>query len=235
MSGRELWERVDLSYVMGPPKTIPPRERPKKNRIRDPNEKRKIPTFVKTNTSGQSHSNVSGGQLRTNVHLSGMTLHSTVQDFHSIANIGSFNSQSTMGFYSTTVGGFSYFTGMSAKSTMEGISHNVGGKRGRTLGGVGGDTVGDGVRPSGVVPCMMRGVAYDLHEYALLVQLPHEDFNLRPPDLPELWGSAGHHKQVPRPLIEQYTVPKIEGYVEDATKMYIRITPGAKKVDVWRN
>ncbi|KAK1260726.1 hypothetical protein QJS04_geneDACA023044 [Acorus gramineus] len=121
-----------------------------------------------TNTSDQSHSHVSGGQLRTDVHLSGMTLHSTVRDFHSITNIGSFNSHSTMGTNSTSVGGSPYFTGMSAKSTMEGISISVGGVNAsgpstqssihetryyllkfdsdilHTVGG--GDTVGDGVR-----------------------------------------------------------------------------------------
>ncbi|KAK1283162.1 hypothetical protein QJS10_CPB21g01286 [Acorus calamus] len=38
---RELWERVDLPYIVLPPLSRRPRGRPKKKRIRDPNELKK--------------------------------------------------------------------------------------------------------------------------------------------------------------------------------------------------
>ncbi|KAK1280251.1 hypothetical protein QJS04_geneDACA014934 [Acorus gramineus] len=41
MPSREEWEKVDLPFIVYPPKTVRPRGRPKRNRIRDPNEKNK--------------------------------------------------------------------------------------------------------------------------------------------------------------------------------------------------
>ncbi|KAK1296189.1 hypothetical protein QJS10_CPB15g01512 [Acorus calamus] len=41
MRSREEWEKVDLPFIVYPPKTVRPRGRPKRNRIRDPNEKNK--------------------------------------------------------------------------------------------------------------------------------------------------------------------------------------------------
>ncbi|KAK1307132.1 hypothetical protein QJS10_CPA10g01263 [Acorus calamus] len=41
LASRDQWEKVELPFTVGPPKTVRPRGRPRKNRIRDPNEKKK--------------------------------------------------------------------------------------------------------------------------------------------------------------------------------------------------
>ncbi|KAK1313208.1 hypothetical protein QJS10_CPA06g01545 [Acorus calamus] len=38
---RDQWVKVEVPFSIGPPKTVRPRGRPRKNRIRDPNEKKK--------------------------------------------------------------------------------------------------------------------------------------------------------------------------------------------------
>ncbi|KAK1259542.1 hypothetical protein QJS04_geneDACA015494 [Acorus gramineus] len=101
MPSRELWEKVDLPYVVGPPKTIRPRGRPKKieyvirtrkgkidtsahdNTCKNPRTESssqgsakdsRTPTFVNTTPSAPSHPHASGGQLRNEVNLSGPML-----------------------------------------------------------------------------------------------------------------------------------------------------------------
>ncbi|KAK1298972.1 hypothetical protein QJS10_CPB14g01342 [Acorus calamus] len=41
MPSRDEWTKVDLPFTVCPPKTVRPRGRPKKNRIRNPDEKKK--------------------------------------------------------------------------------------------------------------------------------------------------------------------------------------------------
>ncbi|KAK1307650.1 hypothetical protein QJS10_CPA09g01276 [Acorus calamus] len=143
MPSRELWDKVVLPYEVGPPKTIRPRGRPKKKRIRDPNEKRKgrhkctrcntfghqkntcknpigesssqgsarvtwTPTFVNNMSSSHSAFHESSGPANTTVNLDSMTLQSQLKEFQSTANIGSFQSQSSMCLNSSIMGGSPY-------------------------------------------------------------------------------------------------------------------------------
>ncbi|KAK1266975.1 hypothetical protein QJS04_geneDACA016725 [Acorus gramineus] len=82
----------------------------------------RTPTFVNTTPSAPSHPHASGGQLRNEVNLNGMTLQSTLGDLYSKATIESFNSQSTMCSNSTSQPCVPIqFTGMSTHTNMSGM------------------------------------------------------------------------------------------------------------------
>ncbi|KAK1287825.1 hypothetical protein QJS10_CPB19g00353 [Acorus calamus] len=68
--------------------------------------------------------------MRTSVNLSGMTIHSSVGEFHTRTSIGPFSSQLSMSANSTSMSGFPNainFNGMSAQTTSGGMSFSIGG------------------------------------------------------------------------------------------------------------
>ncbi|KAK1289626.1 hypothetical protein QJS10_CPB18g00841 [Acorus calamus] len=150
MPGRELWDKVEVPFVVGPPKTIRPRGKPKKKRIRDPNEKRKgrhkctrcnqfgrhkntcKSPIAESSSQGSARTNMpptfvnmdDGGAFRGSLNLSAMTIQSNTADFQNTANFGPFSSRSSMSAINTSMGGSPSamnIGGMSAQTTMGGM------------------------------------------------------------------------------------------------------------------
>ncbi|KAK1314179.1 hypothetical protein QJS10_CPA06g00735 [Acorus calamus] len=68
MSSKDMWEKVDLPFIVGPPKTIRPRGRPKKKRIRDPNEKKRRHKYTRCKGFGHHRSSCKNPIAELSVH-----------------------------------------------------------------------------------------------------------------------------------------------------------------------
>ncbi|KAK1285412.1 hypothetical protein QJS10_CPB20g00814 [Acorus calamus] len=161
MPGREMWGRVELPYVVGPPKTIRPRGRPKKKRIRDPNEKRKSRhkctrcsqfghhkntcknSITETSSQGSTRymriptfvntTNSTEAQTHTGAPMRTIVNLGGMSGFPNAINFGGMSAQTTSGGMSFSVGGLN----VSGPNTQTSVHHsrsNVGGRRSRTLG-----------------------------------------------------------------------------------------------------